>query len=323
MSSAAKKPDKDRWSRGYYKRHIVEVRKFLWDPEYVKLLAKWIGFRQGRTVVDVGCGLGYLGWTYWPYFGRCGTYHGVDISSKLISQAKKLSRTWAKGGRAEFRTGDACRLPYPDDFADVVMCQTLLMHLPEPEKALAEMVRITKPGGTVFCKEPDNLTAGMGIPGSSLPQHGIDDLLFLAKISLLCAKGRQRMGLGSEDIGARLPLMMKEAGLADIDARMNDLPRLVIPPYHNERQRHILELSRVGLKHSSGNAQSRRFKMKDSLLAGGGTEADFRRYIRLTGSGSLQNRLYRKQVLDGTWYHFGAGPFYVVKGTKPKAQNKS
>jgi hypothetical protein len=112
--------------------------------------------------------------------------------------------------------------------------------------------------------------------------------------------------------------MMKEAGLVEIDARINDLARLVIPPYHDERQMHMLRQSRINLKHSSGNARASRFKMKESLMAGGGTPADLRRYFRLTGHGSLRNRLYRKQVLDGTWYHCEAGPFYVVKGIKPR-----
>ncbi len=73
-------------------------------------LAKWLDLKQRMKVADIGCGLGYLGWTYWKYFGDNGSYIGVDISEKLIKEAKELSKDWAINGKADFINGDAYNL---------------------------------------------------------------------------------------------------------------------------------------------------------------------------------------------------------------------
>lgn len=65
------------WSKRPLRQMLVEQRKFLWPEDTVAKLAAWMGLRPGMTAVDVGCGLGYLGYTYWPYFGKGGRYFGV------------------------------------------------------------------------------------------------------------------------------------------------------------------------------------------------------------------------------------------------------
>lgn len=111
------------------------------------------------------------------------------------------------------------------------MCQTLLMHLKEPEKALAEMVRVTKPGGLVMCQEPDNLSSALTKGYSSLPEWTVKERLFLNKISLHWHQGRLNLGRGDSNIGPQVPGRMKAAGLKDIDIRMNDKVYLLQPPY--------------------------------------------------------------------------------------------
>ncbi|MHA1194333.1 MAG: methyltransferase domain-containing protein, partial [Promethearchaeota archaeon] len=62
------------WSEDRFKDMLVYQRKFLWHDDAIDKLAVWMGLRQGMTAVDVGCGLGYLGYTFWPYFGESGHY---------------------------------------------------------------------------------------------------------------------------------------------------------------------------------------------------------------------------------------------------------
>lgn len=139
--------DKDRidWSEERFREMLVNQRKFMWYEDTLDKLALWMGLTEGMTAVDVGCGLGYLGFTYWKYFGRNGRYHGLDQSANLLADAGRFAKEWAVGGEADFMVGDACALPFPDNFADWTMCQTVLMHLADAEGALREMVRITKP----------------------------------------------------------------------------------------------------------------------------------------------------------------------------------
>jgi len=193
------------WSESRLKKLIVEQRKHLWREDTIEMYSKWLGLRQGMTVVDVGCGLGYLGWTYWKYFGQDGRYFGLDQSVKLLAEASKLGEDWTHGGIASFQEGDAFRLPYPDNFSDLTMCQTLLMHLEFPEKALAEMVRITKPGGVIMCNEPDNISASLRTFYADGISCSDDYAVQHRRILLLWARGRKKLGYGDYSIAMKIP----------------------------------------------------------------------------------------------------------------------
>ena len=134
------------WDSERWKDKLVWSRKAMWHEDTVRQLAIWLGLEPGMTTVDVGCGLGYLGYTYRPHLGKEIRYFGVDAAPKLLASAAQLAKHWVKDGKACFVGGGAYALPFPDDFADCVMCQALLMHLEEPEHALTEMVRVAKPG---------------------------------------------------------------------------------------------------------------------------------------------------------------------------------
>ena len=75
------------WAKGIWRKNLFGPRRFMWSPDAVDNYAAWMDLNQGMTAVDVGCGLGYLGYTYWPYFGQGGTYIGIDKSDDLLSEA--------------------------------------------------------------------------------------------------------------------------------------------------------------------------------------------------------------------------------------------
>jgi len=315
-----KKPAKNKWSKGLYKKMIIDQRKFMWEPEYVALLAKWAGFKQGQTVVDVGCGLGYLGTLYWEYFGKGGKYCGVDISPKLVTEAKKLTRNWAKDGTTEFKVGDAYKLPYPDNYADVVMSQTLLMHLSEPQKAVTEMFRILKPGGVVLCKEPDHLSMALQRGVSSLPDLPLEDNLFFRKMAYVCAKGREELGLGISDTAPHVPLWLKESGFKCIDAKMSSQPFFMIPPYETPKQKYDISWWKKSVRSSEKPNEKKRIsaEFKKTFFAGGGTQSDYNKYLILLKKYRARRKAYIRQLNNGTYYLFSAKQFFAIKGHKPK-----
>jgi SAM-dependent methyltransferase len=51
--------------------------------------------------------------------------------------------------QADFRIGDLTRLPLEDESVDVAVCALALTHLPDPEPAIAELARVTRPDGTI------------------------------------------------------------------------------------------------------------------------------------------------------------------------------
>ena len=314
------KTNKNQWSKGYHMNALIEQRKFMWHPDTIQMFAKWLSFKHGQTVVDVGCGLGYLGMIYWPYFGRSGQYNGIDISPELVKQATKKSKHWATGGKAVFKTGDAYKLPLPDNFADVVMCQTLMMHLKEPQKALAEMFRVTKPGGIVFCQEPDGLSRNLIYGYNSLPERTISRVLFDHKIQLLVAKGRAKLGLGDANIGPKLPAMMSGIGLNQIDARNTDKIYMFQPPYETPFQEYLFKFDRDSINTSDWDKRHRitMKEYKKYLLAAGGTIKDYDRFGKIHSKDSTTYKHLKQQLNNGTYAEFSPSLFFVIKGTKPR-----
>jgi SAM-dependent methyltransferase len=300
------------WAEKRYREMLIEQRKFLWYPDTLDKLANWLKLFQGMTVVDVGCGLGYLGYTFWHYFGKKGQYFGLDQSDKLIAEAKKTSKQWVKQGKAFFVKGDAYKLPFPDNFADWVMCQTLLMHLEKPKLALAEMIRVAKPGGLIMCNEPDNLSVALASPYLSIPELKIEEQVLLKKTTLICHQGRIKLKKGDESIGNKVFLMMKELGLMDIDVRLNDRVYLLYPPYHDPIQQNFLKMAKKRF------VDDHKFWMeqtKEEFLAGGGDLKEFARVRKIAEKVRLN---VKKQMEKGEYATCHANSFYVVKGRKPK-----
>ena len=62
--------------------------------------------------------------------------------------------------RIQLHHGDAKELPFADEMFDTIISNSLIHHLPDPERAIAEMVRVTRPGGRIFVRDlcrPDSV----------------------------------------------------------------------------------------------------------------------------------------------------------------------
>jgi len=100
----------------------------------------------GRTldVLDVGCGTGFLALLF---AARGHRVTGIDAAPQMIARAR--AKAAAQGVTVTFRIDDAEALQDPDAHYDLVVCRHLLWTLPHPQQALAEWVRVTRPGGRV------------------------------------------------------------------------------------------------------------------------------------------------------------------------------
>ena len=293
------------WSEEHLRKLIIEQRQFMWRDDTIEMYSKWMNLVHGMKVIDVGCGLGYLGWTYWKYFGKGGEYIGVDRSFKLLQEASDLSNDWAVGGAALFSAGDAYKLPFPDNYADCTICQTLLMHLEFPDKALAEMVRVTRPGGLIMCKEPDNITATIAGFYSSTGSLSDREILENHKIMLLYSRGRKKLGYGDMAIALRVPKLMADAGLINIDSRCNDVSNFVQPPYETAKQKYQIEKAKKFFESDSSENSKRREEneFRDFFLAGGGSLSSYYRYIkRMDKRREVSEEIRKQQILEGTFY---------------------
>ena len=98
--------------------------------------------QDGDKVLDLGCGNGRL----IELFDQKIEYYGIDNAAALIAIAKQ------KYPAGDFRVFDGLKIPWPDNYFDVVYCIAVLHHIPGPlrEEFLVEAKRVLKPGGQLI-----------------------------------------------------------------------------------------------------------------------------------------------------------------------------
>lgn len=98
---------------------------------------------RGARVLEIGVGLG----ADHESFAAAGSeLYGIDLTERAIEHTR--ARLAHAGLRSTLAVGDAEALPYPDGFFDLVYSWGVLHHSPSPERALDEVWRVLRPGGT-------------------------------------------------------------------------------------------------------------------------------------------------------------------------------
>jgi SAM-dependent methyltransferase len=121
---------------------------------------------DGTTVLDVGCGFGLESLRLARLVQPGGKVAGIDKSADFIADAK--ARAAEAKLAIDFRVGDAEALPFADASFDVARAERVLVYLPDPKRALQEMRRVTRPGGTVSAIEPDFGTNAINLADRAL-----------------------------------------------------------------------------------------------------------------------------------------------------------
>lgn len=108
-----------------------------WGP----VVADAAGVARGQAVLDVACGTGVLALAAAAIVGPEGRVAGLDANPEMLTVAR------GKSADVEWREGRAEELPYPDASFDAVVSQFGFMFFDDRPRALAEMMRVLKPGG--------------------------------------------------------------------------------------------------------------------------------------------------------------------------------
>lgn len=183
--------------------------------------------------------------------------------------------------------GDATRLPFADDSVDLVVCQALLVNLPDPVEAVAEFARVSR--NRVAVIEPDN--SAVSVEST------------VGTESELAERARRLYVLGADTdptVGDARELFAA-AGLDDVTVRRYDHERTTQPPY-SER-----ELEAARRKASGAGIDSDR----ETILAGETTPETFdslREQWRAMGRKTIE------QIQDGSYERTETVPFYVTVG---------
>ncbi|NDY57632.1 methyltransferase domain-containing protein [Desulfovibrio sulfodismutans] len=111
-----------------------------------------LGLRPGDRVLEVGCGLGLDLAALGADVGPRGLAVGLDMSRIMLERTRQAAPPRAC---LAFAAGDALALPFADAVFHACRVDRTLQHVADPFQALAEMARVTRPGGRVVAVEPD------------------------------------------------------------------------------------------------------------------------------------------------------------------------
>jgi arsenite methyltransferase len=113
---------------------------------------KTLQLRESERVLDIGTGPGLLARDMAASVGRDGRVCSIDISEDMLAMSRKrcADQPWT-----EFQRADATNLPYPDNGFDAAVSTQVYEYVADIPAALAELYRVTRPGGRVVVLDTD------------------------------------------------------------------------------------------------------------------------------------------------------------------------
>jgi SAM-dependent methyltransferase len=195
----------DVWGAGdLYESYVGQ-----WSRQVAALFLEWLNPPAGRDWLDVGCGTGAMTKTI-LHRAAPKSVKGVDPSPDFLRYAKAD----VDNARAKFEVGDAQSIPAEPESVDVAVAALSLNFVPDPSRAAAEMVRVTRPGGMVAAYVWDYAGA------MEMLRHFWDAAAALDPAAAELDEGRRfplcRPG--------PLTALFTNAGLMEVDVRAIDVP---------------------------------------------------------------------------------------------------
>lgn len=161
----------------------------------LQLLVDEADLKPGESVLEVGCGTGVIDRWLAERTDRRSRIVGVDINQYLLQEARALARKEGLEGILEFRNGDAQRLPFSNASFDLTVSVTAIEEV-NANRLLAEMARVTKPGGRVAVisrsidmpyvrnvKLPPELKAKVDAPNGNVAAEGCADVSLYTRMA--------------------------------------------------------------------------------------------------------------------------------------------
>lgn len=290
--------------------YFGDSRNSWWNDDFVALMAQRLGWARRTRVLDVGCGAGHWTRTIAPHLAANATITAVDRdpvwSDGNVAWARKLTE---QGTTVAIHAGDVTALPFPDSAFDFVTCQTVLIHVADPRRALREMLRVLAPGGLLLCVEPDNF----GIWSSHTSLSGLRPVeaeAALFTFALTQQRGRHALGLGNLSLGGILPQLFAEVGAVRVRTFLSDKAIPLVPPYVTEGERALI--ADIERWFTSGQDFTVEHARK-LFLAGGGADWEF---DALWQAELAARNDYREAVRNRTYAQAGGGLMYLVSGER-------
>lgn len=121
-----------------------ELQMGRWSRQLAQPFLDFAGPIEGKRILDMGCGIGSLTFAI-AARNKMAAISGIDAAAPFIEHVSNLNHD----PRIDFRVGDALDLPFPDATFDHALSLLVLHFVGDTAKAVSELKRVTKPGGTI------------------------------------------------------------------------------------------------------------------------------------------------------------------------------
>lgn len=128
----------------YANVNFATFSMYWWSNRFYAMLARRYG-KRGARLLEVGSGLGHLVGQLEDTFET----FGCDINRWAVTRSKSVVK------KTNLQTASAQELPFSADSFNVVIIKHIVEHLPDPQKALHEIGRVTERGGTLILATPN------------------------------------------------------------------------------------------------------------------------------------------------------------------------
>jgi len=204
-------------------KYLKNTRDFLWNKDYLQFLIERVWkINYPINVLDCGCGYGFLGTMLMPHLPKGSTYTGIDYCENLINEGKRA----LKNGEYDVQFVCDDVLTYESGIKyDFVISQAVLRHIDNSHLFLNKMISFTKDGGLVVCAEVNRELENVG-----LYIHGMD-YDYLCQYPGFREMWNTQLKRQGRDysIALKMPKMMRNLGLRDVDIRMSDKVNFISP----------------------------------------------------------------------------------------------
>lgn len=183
----------------------LRVQAGLWD-RLTRRRIQEIGIREGWSCLEVGGGIGTV--TSWltDQVGSTGRVVTTDLEPRWLRELD--------ADNLEVLRHDVCADPLGEAEFDLITARLVLVHLPDPRAVLDKLVAALKPGGSLLVEDCDLSTMPVSDPFDAT-WHKVSSAL----VSLLASL------VPDPCLGSRLPRMMHDTDLQDVDSEAVAYPR--------------------------------------------------------------------------------------------------
>lgn len=148
----------------YHKDHWIDIEPerleryenlFAMDDARADATLGPVGVQSGETVLDFGCGPGFVATHLARRVGAGGHVHALDVNAEFVHRARQVAADAKLGERISVHHSTDETIPLDDASIDRVYVRNVLEYVPDVDAVLAELARVLRPGKTIVASDSD------------------------------------------------------------------------------------------------------------------------------------------------------------------------